>query len=501
MINFYILILLIGLLFQICSLSEITNRLKILKPLVFPALIWYFFENKTSELINFNDLQKNIIYGITISFTLGSIFSFREKNKKNIDLIIFSYFLLAISLTIESNLFFIFIKFELLTILGAILIVIENKVFDYENFKSIALRYFITHCFAGVLLLIGIGYLSNSYSTFNIYELQIQFLTTGHYFIIAALLINSAMPLFSFWLVQGYSATRFSTSFIMFPVVTKISIFFIFIICAQAQNLEFLKIIGIITMIYGSIITLFETDIRKFLAYATISHSGFFLIFISQFTNLPFSESSKVCNSLIFSSIISQNILLSIFFTITQNLVFEKIQYPLAYLTYFTIVVNIQSHLFILPYNIFKNKEITFSTNSFSSIDYIKNLFTTAIPITLSIFLTKKYEISFDQINKYLQFLISSCATFIVFYKIIPKNRGIVVDTYLAFFYLRKALNIFFIKCKNLGKYATQEIEVIYYKLIESNKKLSIINIYNATILSIFFYLTFFIINYFSYSQ
>ncbi len=544
MINFYILILLIGLLFQICSLSEITNRLKILKPLVFPALIWYFFENKTSELINFNDLQKNIIYGITISFTLGSIFSFREKNKKNIDLIIFSYFLLAISLTIESNLFFIFIKFELLTILGAILIVIENKVFDYENFKSIALRYFITHCFAGVLLLIGIGYLSNSYSTFNIYELQIQFLTTGHYFIIAALLINSAMPLFSFWLVQGYSATRFSTSFIMFPVVTKISIFFIFIICAQAQNLEFLKIIGIITMIYGSIITLFETDIRKFLAYATISHSGFFLIFISQFTNLPFSESSKVCNSLIFSSIISQNILLSIFFTITQNaksyffldieknikkykalflltiignaifiglpytlsfpsktLVFEKIQYPLAYLTYFTIVVNIQSHLFILPYKIFKNKEITFSTNSFSSIDYIKNLFTTAIPITLSIFLTKKYEISFDQINKYLQFLISSCATFIVFYKIIPKNRGIVVDTYLAFFYLRKALNIFFIKCKNLGKYATQEIEVIYYKLIESNKKLSIINIYNATILSIFFYLTFFIINYFSYSQ
>lgn len=542
MINCYILILLIGLFFQFSFLSNLTSSLKILKPFIFPIIIWYFLKNQTNTLIEINQIQKNILYGITLSFSLGSIFSFRERNKKNIDFLIFFYFLLSILITLETNLFYIFIKFELLTILGAALIIIENEIFNYKIFKEVAIKYFLTHCFAGVLFLIGIGYASINNSNLDIYIMQTQYLNIGHYFIIASLIINSAVPLFSFWLTQGYSTTRFSTSFIMFPVVTKISIFFLFVICGQVKNLEFLKIIGLVTMLYGSILTLCEMNIRKFLAYATISHNGLFFLFISQFNDISFYESSKIFDILMITSIISQNILLSVILTITQNaksyffldieknikkykflfiltivgnaifiglpytssfeiknLIFDKIHYPWKKIIYLIIVINIFSHMFVLPYRIFKNKEITFSSNSFSFIDYIKNLSTTLIPITLSIILTNKYFVTFEQTNKYLQFIMSSCIIFIIFHKIIPSNRNIILDFDFIFYHFKKFLNAIFVGCKQISENIVKKVEIIKIQFLAHQNKKHIINIYNAATISILCYLIFFVTNYRSY--
>jgi NADH-quinone oxidoreductase subunit N len=203
-------------------------------------------------------------------------------------IIIFSLFLMVSA----NNLFYIFLFLEMVNLSLYVLIGL-NK---YSNFGiEIAYKYFLQSSYAtliglfgvsiiyiktGTLFLSELGFIITSYSIDNLLIFSFLLIFITFFFKLGLFPLHN-------WVADLYQNAHLATvTFIgTIPKIVYIYIFFeIYSIIHQSHFIFFFIIfIGFLSVIYGSILSLYEVSFRRLLGYGSIVHMGFITIAIGLF--------------------------------------------------------------------------------------------------------------------------------------------------------------------------------------------------------------------------
>ena len=206
-------------------------------------------------------------------------------------------FLLALfGIMCSNNIFLIFIFLEFQTFITIILIssfrykkISINSVFLYFILTSILTIYFLFS------LLIIYGY----FRTFNLSEISLllyycdlwtihlKWIPISFMLIFINLLFKIASVPFHFWIKDVYLGVTlpllgFLTTINKIPIFYLIlKLFFLFNIFQNYTNIAYLLMFsGMLSLIYGTFLTLQQTTIKSFLICSSITHTGFLLIIL-----------------------------------------------------------------------------------------------------------------------------------------------------------------------------------------------------------------------------
>ena len=180
---------------------------------------------------------------------------------------------------------------------------------DKENLASneAALKYFIMGAFSTAVLLLGAAFIYGGTGTLNLNEIQLKLSFAAHFgefpillkaglilVSIGLLFKVSAVP-FHFWSPDVYEGSPNRISVFM-AVIVKISgfyalgnIFNSFSPMVTWSEQWIIPILGL-TIIGGNIMAIGQTKVKRMLAYSSISHAGYLLLFILT----PFEENINV---------------------------------------------------------------------------------------------------------------------------------------------------------------------------------------------------------------
>lgn len=164
-----------------------------------------------------------------------------------------------------------------------------------------AIKFFLYTLFGSILMLLAMLalYFSTEPHTFNMITLMQasgHFSRTFQVWVYIALFIGFAIkvPIFPFhtWLPDAHVEAPTAVSVILAGVLLKMGAYGILRISypmlPDAANYfaYALAILGLINIIYGALTAMAQTDLKKMIAYSSISHMGFVLLGMAVFTEL-----------------------------------------------------------------------------------------------------------------------------------------------------------------------------------------------------------------------
>lgn len=224
-----------------------------------------------------------------------------EPNVERLLLLINCFVISMICLVISGNFFVLFLGWELIgltsfflinfwstrisTLKSAFKAFIFNKVSDVALLSSILLVYF---CFNETNILIFNNQVSyyNSYYL-NIIDYNIPFLELTAFFFIMCAFIKSAQFGFHTWLPDSMEAPVPASALIHSATLVSAGIF---LLLRFTQMFEFsiyayyiIPLIGSFTAFFGGLSSAYQSDIKRILAYSTISHCGFLMVCYSTY--------------------------------------------------------------------------------------------------------------------------------------------------------------------------------------------------------------------------
>ncbi len=273
------------------------NILKLVNILLFINLIMGFFGYRDgilfNEMFKTNHLivtEKNILSLGTFIISLQS-YSWLKNNKQVLEfyLLLLSTLLGMFFMISAGNLLMFYLGLELSSIPLAAL-----ANFDLEKRKSgeAAFKFIISSAFASGLLLFGISLVYGTTGTLTLSALS-EHLDGSPLQIFAFILLISgfgfkisAVP-FHLWTADVYEGSPVSvTSY--FSVISKGSVLFVFVTVlytafksyAVAWN-HILFILSVLTMVIGNLFAIRQNNLKRFLAFSSISQVGFILIGMS----------------------------------------------------------------------------------------------------------------------------------------------------------------------------------------------------------------------------
>lgn len=289
----------------ISLLSEIFRFKKYLLPIVLTGLIGaaiaaiteWGYGNEYFHMLKMDSLAVCFAVTITITAFLWFLMSYGYLNEKNnftdhVALILFSLtggFLLVS----YSNLTMLFLGIEILSIP---LYVLAGSRKDELSSNEASLKYFLMGAFASGFLLFGIALIYGTSRSFDLETIATYvFLNSGNisglfYAGILLMLVGlafkvSAVP-FHFWAPDVYQgAPTVITAFMSTIVKTTVFAAFyrLFKTCFVSVDDSWSNIIMIMsaaTMILGNVTAVYQTNVKRMLAYSSISHAGFMLMAI-----------------------------------------------------------------------------------------------------------------------------------------------------------------------------------------------------------------------------
>jgi NADH-quinone oxidoreductase subunit N len=197
----------------------------------------------------------------------------------------------AVILTCFNNMSMLFLGIEILSIS---LYVLAGSKKDSIFSTEAAFKYFLMGSFATGFLLMGIALIYGATGTFDLIKIS-QFTADHHstlpgFFFAGVLLVMvgmafkvSAVP-FHFWAPDVYQGSPLAITAFMSTIV-KIAAFSaflrLFLNCfSVVQNtwLFTLQAIAISTMIVSSITAVYQSNIKRLLAYSSVGHAGYVLL-------------------------------------------------------------------------------------------------------------------------------------------------------------------------------------------------------------------------------
>lgn len=205
--------------------------------------------------------------------------------------------LLGFFVSLDMMLFYIF--FELVLIPGSFMI----GIWGNENKGEAALKFFIYTLLGSLLMLVGIIYMgihvgaANGMSLttdyFAIQEVVSEgklsaFSVNAQWWLFAAFAISFAIkaPVFPFhtWQAQAYSSASTEGTVILAALLSKMGAYGFLRFCLPffpqvwADFAPTMAILGVIGIIYGAYMATVQNDMKRLLAFSSLSHMGFIIL-------------------------------------------------------------------------------------------------------------------------------------------------------------------------------------------------------------------------------
>tara|TARA_B100000767_G_C19766883_1_gene537996 strand:- start:1473 stop:2972 length:1500 start_codon:yes stop_codon:yes gene_type:complete len=239
----------------------------------------------------------------TIIFLIVSIYNSTLSLKKTNQY--YASFLIANGLTIgvfcalDAILFYIF--FEALLIPMFLII----GIWGGSNRIYASIKFFIYTFLGSVLLLVSFLYINSSISSFNVtsfYDANFSLVEQEWLFIAMAIAFAIKIPMFPFhtWLPDAHVEAPTSGSVVLAAILLKVGAygfirFVLPVVPLGAMSLDiYFIILSLIAIVYVGIIAITQNDMKKLIAYSSISHMGFvtlgFFIIFQLFDNTSSKE-------------------------------------------------------------------------------------------------------------------------------------------------------------------------------------------------------------------
>lgn len=187
-----------------------------------------------------------------------------------------------------TNLLLIFLSLELISISSFILV-----GYEYNGQKSSegAIKYFLIGAFSSAIMVYGISLFYGAAGTTQLSHMPLM-LNAGSatMFIASTLLIlvgfgfKVSMAPFHFWVPDAYEGapTPVTTFLSVAPKISAMAVmlrvFTYFIPHANLQLTSIFAVLAVLTMTIGNLTAIFQTNIKRLLAYSSIAQAGYMLI-------------------------------------------------------------------------------------------------------------------------------------------------------------------------------------------------------------------------------
>jgi NADH-quinone oxidoreductase subunit N len=199
--------------------------------------------------------------------------------------------LVSMLLLISSfHLFFIYICLESVSITSFLLCTLnKNNKLAVEG----GMKYFLLNAFSSAILLYGITFLFGTTGSFDLREIYTVFsmehssgamTLLGIFFLLVGFGFKISLAPFHMWTPDVYQSSSLTvTAFFSTPVkIAFVAAFVKICVVALAPYFHFLQwilgILFVLTLLLGNTLALVQKNIKRMLAYSSISHAGFFML-------------------------------------------------------------------------------------------------------------------------------------------------------------------------------------------------------------------------------
>lgn len=236
-----------------------------------------------------------------------------DEQKTNIQFLFFLEFMQSslYMLFLVNDLFSMFIAFELITIISSILIFLKNDPQSlkaglyYLLYNSVGMTFYLLGL---ILIYVKMGTLNIDHLTMKISTLPINYgLAFCYGFFLIAFSLKAALFPLSSWLPIAHSSAYTPISALMSGLLIKVGIYGFIKINMMMPEYTMSKLIIIIAMIsslFGVIEGLLQTDMKRILAFSTISQIGVIMIALMGTENINLAASFHLFNHFLAKSLL-----------------------------------------------------------------------------------------------------------------------------------------------------------------------------------------------------
>ncbi|MCY6485216.1 proton-conducting transporter membrane subunit [Clostridium aestuarii] len=223
------------------------------------------------------------VWFLTTIYSTQYLTSYKNRNRY------YLFFMITLSSTIgifiSENLLNLFTFFEIMSLASYVLVIHDEDDYSHEAGQT-----YISMAVGGsLILLMGLFLLYEYTNTLEISKLQVAVQNIGNIkylismFIIAGFGVKAGMVPFHIWLPKAHPAAPAPASAILSGILVKTGIFGILITAQMIMNGDLIvstaiMILGFINMFIGGLLAIYQRNIKRILAYSSMSQVGYILV-------------------------------------------------------------------------------------------------------------------------------------------------------------------------------------------------------------------------------
>jgi len=185
----------------------------------------------------------------------------------------------ALGVTFAGDFLSLYVFWELMAISSGLLVWLGRQ----RDSVAAGFRYMLVHVFGGLLLLAGVVLYWSQTGTLAFGDLGESAGSAAWWLILAAFLLNAAVPPLGAWLPDAYPEASVTGALFMTAFTTKSAVY---VLIRGFPGTELLIWLGAAMAIYGVVYAVLENDARRLLAYHIISQVGYMVCGIGIGTQL-----------------------------------------------------------------------------------------------------------------------------------------------------------------------------------------------------------------------
>src|SRR5216683_742193 len=174
----------------------------------------------------------------------------------------------ALGVTFAGDFLSLYIFWELMAISSALLVFRRRE----PSAVAAGFRYLLVHIFGGLILLAGIVLHWSETGSLAFGDMQASSAGMAWALILAAFLLNAAVPPLGAWLPDAYPEATVTGAVFMTAFTTKSAVY---VLIRGYAGTELLVWLGAAMAVYGVVYAVLENDARRLLAYHIISQVGY----------------------------------------------------------------------------------------------------------------------------------------------------------------------------------------------------------------------------------